>query len=125
MKKVIAVVILLYLITGCATTANYEKKLASWVGESELDLVRSWGPPQQIYETGGRKFLLYTNARSVFIPGTAPSYTTNIIGNTAYTHRVGGSPAQNINLSCQTIFELENERVVSWRWQGNSCKARD
>ena len=125
MKKILASVLLLLVLTGCATTANYEKNLASWVGASELDLVRNWGPPQQIYEAGGRKFLLYTNERSVFIPGTAPSYTTNVIGNTAYTRRVGGSSAQHVNLSCQTTFELENERIVSWRWQGNSCKARE
>jgi len=112
-------------LAGCATTANYEKILNSWVGATELELVRKWGPPQQTYEAGGHKFLAYANTRNVYIAGTAPSYTTTYIGKTAYTNSVGGSPAQNINMSCQTTFEIADEKVVSWQWKGNDCKARD
>ena len=36
-------------VTSCATTANYEKILQSWVGNSEDHLVESWGPPQRSY----------------------------------------------------------------------------
>ena len=114
----------LVILLGCATTANYEKMLNSWVGAPELDLVRRWGPPIQSYETSGRKFLVYSNSRNIFLPGTAPTYTTTVIGNTAYTNRVGGTPAQNIGLSCQTTFEIFQERVVSWRYEGNDCTAR-
>ncbi len=100
-----------------------EKILNSWVGATELDLIRKWGPPQQSYEASGRKFVVYTNSRNVYIPGTAPSYTTTVIGNTAYTNRVGGTPGQNIGLSCQTTFEISGDKIVSWRWQGNDCTA--
>ncbi len=112
------------LITGCATTANYEKMLDSWVGAPELDLIRTWGPPLSAYETSGRKFLVYSSSRNVILPGVAPTYTTTIIGNTAYTNRVGGTPSQNIGLACQTTFEIYGERVASWRYEGNDCKAR-
>lgn len=123
MKKVLAITAILSVLVGCATTANYEKILSSWVGSTELDLVRKWGPPHQAYEAGGRKFLVYSSSRNVYLPGTAPSYTTTVIGNTVYTNRVGGSPGQNIGLSCQTTFEVSGERIVSWRWQGNDCTA--
>lgn len=112
------------ILAGCATTANYEKLLSSWVGHSELELIRAWGSPVGQYESGGVRFVTYEQRRNVFIPGTNPTYQTNIIGNTAYTTAVGGSPAYNIPLSCRTTFEIQNERVTSWRWEGNGCKSR-
>jgi hypothetical protein len=123
MRKALVLTAILFVLAGCATTANYEKILSSWVGFTELDIIRKWGPPQQSYETGGRKFLVYSSARNMYLPGTAPSYTTTVIGNTAYTNRVGGTPGQNIGLSCQTTFEISDEKIVSWRWQGNDCTA--
>ena len=113
------------LLSACATTAGYEKLLNSWVGVQEVDLVRSWGPPMQAYEAGGRKFILYSSQRNVFIPGVAPTYQTRVVGNTAYTSAVGGSPAMNVGMACVTTFELENSRVVSWSWKGNDCKAKE
>ena len=125
MQKTIALIAILFALAGCATTANYEKILQSWVGETELNLIRKWGPPRQSYEAGASKFLVYSSSRNVYLPGTAPSYTTTVIGNTAYTNPVGGTPGQNIGLSCQTTFEISGERIVSWRWQGNDCTARE
>ncbi len=113
------------LLTACATTAGYEKVLNSWVGAQELDLVRSWGPPAQAYEAGGRKFIVYTSRRNVYMPGVAPTYQTTVVGNTAYTNPVGGSPAMNIGMSCATTFELDNSRIVSWSYKGNDCKAKE
>lgn len=110
-------------IAGCATTANYEAMLKSWDGAPELDLIRKWGPPIQSYEASGRKFIVYSSNRNLFLPGTAPTYTTTFVGNVAYTNRAGGTPAQNIGLVCRTTFEIFNERVVSSRWEGNDCKA--
>lgn len=114
-----------FALSGCATTAGYEKVLNSWVGAQEIDLVRSWGPPVQVYEAAGRKFTVYSAKRNVYLPGTSPTYQTNVIGNTAYTTAVGGSPAMNIGMSCMTTFELEGSRVVSWTYKGNDCKAKE
>jgi hypothetical protein len=113
------------LLAACATTAGYEKILNSWVGMQELDLVRSWGPPAQTYETGGRKFIVYTSRRNVYMPGVAPSYQTTVVGNTAYTNQIGGSPAMNIGMSCATTFELDGTRIISWSYKGNDCKAKE
>lgn len=113
------------VLVSCATTAGYEKVLNSWTGAQEIDLVRSWGPPIQSYEAGGRKFIVYTSRRNVYMPGAAPSYQTTVIGNTAYTNPVGGSPAMNIGMSCTTTFELDGSRVVSWSYKGNDCRAKE
>ncbi len=121
---ILTIAILMLALAACATTAKYEKILNSWVGAEELDLVRKWGPPQQVYESGGVKFLTYTSSRNVYIPGTAPTYTTTYIGNTAYTTETGGSPAYNIGMQCVTTFEIMQGRIVRWRWEGNDCTAR-
>lgn len=112
-------------LTACATTAGYEKILNSWVGVQEIDLVRAWGPPLQSYETGGHRFIVYSSRRNVYLPGTPPTYQTTIVGNTAYTNAVGGSPGMTIDKTCTTTFELEGTRVISWSHQGNDCKARE
>lgn len=116
--------ILMLALGGCATTAKYEKVLNSWIGADELSLVRKWGPPQQTYESGGRKFLTYVSGRNVYVPGTAPSYTTTVIGNTVYTNPVGGSPGYSVQKQCNTTFEVENGKILSWRWQGNDCRSK-
>ena len=125
MKKLFfSIILIAFVFSACATEEGYKKAVNSWMGSTELDLIRQWGPPQQSYEAGGRKFLVYTSSRNVIIPGTAPTYNTTIIGNTAYTNSIGGTPAQNIGLNCQTTFEVYGDRVVSWRFQGNDCTAR-
>ena len=131
MKKIHVLFFALAVLGGCATptptptptTANYEKIIDSWLGASEIDLIRSWGPPQRSYEAGGTKFIAYIDSRNVQIDGIAPSYQTSIIGNTAYTEPVGGTSSLNLSFSCETTFEISNGRIVGWRYQGNNCKA--
>ncbi len=122
MKKIIFLFFL--SLTGCATTANYEKILSSWVGAPEIDLVRSWGPPDSQYEASGVKFLSYQKSGNVFIPGTNPTYRTTVIGNTAYTSSYGGSPSYNFQMTCKTTFEVKDGRVLNWKWEGNDCKSK-
>jgi hypothetical protein len=57
---------------------------------------------------------------TAIIPGTKPYYTTNIIGNTAYTQAYGGTSPMAINLNCDVTMIIENNTVVSWRYQGNN-----
>ena len=126
MRKVLPLLIaaVTMFLSACATTAGYEKVLNSWVGAREIDLVRSWGPPIQSYEVDGRKFIVYSSRRNIFIPGTSPTYQTSFVGNTAYTHAVGGSAPMNISKSCMTTFEVSSDRIVSWMHRGNDCKAK-
>jgi hypothetical protein len=120
-----AALTLLALVSGCATTANYEKLLSTWVGSTELELIRTWGAPQNSYTAGDSKFVVYSTSRSFVMPGTNPTYTTTFIGNTAITNSYGGAAGYNISLGCQTTFEISNGQIVSWSWQGNDCKSRE
>ena len=110
-------------LASCATAANYEKMLNSWMGHGENELLNSWGPPDNVYESGDIKYLTYARGGTVVLPGTAPSYQSTFVGNTMYSNPVGGTPPLLINKHCKTTFTIQNSAIVSWRWEGNACKA--
>lgn len=112
-------------VLGCATSENYTKMLNTWLGAPEIALYRSWGTPDGQYEVSGTKFVTFTSSGNMVMPGTSPTYRTTVIGNTAYTNAYGGTPSYSVQLMCKTVFEIRNERVVNWRWEGNNCKAKD
>lgn len=121
-KKVFALAIVGLLLAACASSEAYEKKLTSWIGQSESSLIASWGPPNRAYETGGTKYLTWSSSGSVTLPGQQPTYHTTVIGSTAYTSAVGGSSPTTINLHCETTFIVAGGIIQSWRWQGNRCR---
>lgn len=87
---------IIVLTTGCATTAKYNEAINSWIGSNEIDLVKSWSPPEETYETQGSKFLIY-------------SWSQYFDGMTFY---------------CKTIFEVRQGFITSAKATGNSCKER-
>lgn len=113
--------ILFVFMTGCATEAKYKAKLNTFVGRSPIDLVRYWGPPQQTYELEGHQFLVYQQKETAYLPGAPPTYTTQFVGDTAYTTTYGGTPGMFVNLSCSTSFEVVDNKIVSWSFRGNNC----
>ena len=122
MKKFFYVITIL-LLSACGTTDKYEAILDSWLGSTESHLVDSWGPPSGVYENGGKRYLTYIQSRSGYIPGTAPTYQTQIYGNTAYTTSYGGSPGFAFTRSCKTTFTISRGTIRNWRHEGNNCVA--
>ena len=108
-------------ISGCATEAKYEAKLNTWVDQDELKLIRLWGPPERVYESGDSKFLQYSFSNSLFLPGTPSTATTNLYGNTAYTTINPGVPAQRFDYVCATTFEIKSSKITGWSTKGNGC----
>lgn len=123
--KQILLLAALVLLGGCATEGKYQRALDTWKGSAELDLIRSWGAPQQVYESDGHKFLVFSNNRNVVMPGVSPTYQTNFVGNTAYTTGYGGSPAMNLDLFCTTTFEVVDGKIYNWSYRGNDCTSTD
>ncbi|MBW2572704.1 MAG: hypothetical protein JRE61_10220 [Deltaproteobacteria bacterium] len=132
------------ILYGCATTANYEKILSSWVGIHVDNLVSSWGPPQKSFKLSDGGTVLeyirsgtipiggyqYTVPQTTYSSGNAHVYGSS--GNYAYGSYSGTSttyvtqrtPIYNVPLSCVTRFIVDSNNIVrSWRWQGNHCKA--
>lgn len=125
MRGLVLGFIAMLALAGCATTARYEQVLASWVGETEGALVSSWGPPVDVYQApDGMRVLTYRSAGNIFIPGTSPTYTSTVVGNTVYTQAHGGTAPTSIPLACTTNFTVVGGVITSWRWQGNNCTSR-
>jgi len=122
MNKAFILAIALF-VSGCATSAKYGKLLDTWIGSSEVELIRKWGTPQSVYDTNGRRFMTFVSSRNIYIPGMAPSYTTTYVGNQAFTNQTGGYPGTNVSKTCATTFEIVDSRVVSWRFEGNDCRS--
>lgn len=123
LKQVILAFAILVTISGCATEGKYKAILNAWIGSSEYALIKRWGVPINSYETGGKKFLVFSSRQDIVMPGASPTYSTTVIGNTAYTSGYGGTPDQHISMGCTTTFEIENEKVVNWSYRGNDCTA--
>ena len=125
MKKLLTLFAVI-ILSGCATTANYEKILNTWVGSPVDNLVMSWGPPQNSYDfSNGGKVIEYTALRSVMMGGysyTSPQRIYYSGTSTRYVRRQ--TPRYNIALSCQTRFTINSAGIITkWSWQGNDCKA--
>lgn len=130
---------MLLVLTGCATTQNYEKILSSWVGAPESALISNWGPPTSSYQiSANSKVITYMRGRNVQVGGfatTTPVTTTtngNIYGSvnanytsTATTYVPTVTPVTNIAMSCSTRFTVNNGVIASWAWEGNDCKANE
>jgi hypothetical protein len=132
------------ILSGCATTANYEKTLGSWVGSSADSLVLSWGPPSSEYNlSSGGKVIEYVKRNNITIPGytyntpvnTYHNGTTSTYGKngtvtgsysgTSTTYVQQQTSGQNINLICTTRFTISpNDIIQNWAWEGNNCKQR-
>ena len=134
------------LLTGCATTAGYEKVLSSWVGQSADHLISTWGTPANSTRlSDGGRVLEYSNQRNIQIGGyttavpqtTYHNGTTSIYGNnggsatgnysgTSTTYVQQTTPVQNIAMQCATRFTVNAQgTITNWAWQGNDCKAKE
>ncbi|EEO27782.1 hypothetical protein OFAG_00935 [Oxalobacter formigenes HOxBLS] len=127
MKKMTLLLSLVFsiLLAGCATTANYEKILNSWLGNTEELLIQKWGVPDTVYESGNRKYLVYYRQNTVYFPGTPPTYQSwyDSLTQTVTTTQTGGYSGRSFNYYCKTTYTVENGRIIHWQWQGNACTA--
>jgi len=124
MSRIIITLLFVIGLSACATTANYEKILSSWVGHNVDELVSSWGYPANSFKApNGNTVYAYSSAGSYTIPTNTTS-TYNVYGNSVYgnTTTTGG---QTLNFTCQTLFEVNESNVITtWSWKGNSCKEK-
>ena len=105
MQGLIAAILALALLGGCASKAAYKDELESWVGVRADDLVASWGVPDSVYALDdGGKVLTYKYELS----------------------RVGGDATGvwTKRSHCTTSFRVSSDGIVrSYRASGNACAA--
>ena len=128
MSLVIVIFFLPVLILSCSSARekNYESHVSSFLGVAEGDLVQKWGPPQEAYESGGRKYLKYSfvaekarennrvseGSRGSLYGSREPSFWSS--------SSQFNQPKSKI---CVTTFELVESKVVAYEWEGNNCVA--
>lgn len=124
------------LMTACATTANFETNLNSWVGKSESELVGSLGNPVQIIKLpDGDHALVYAAARIIRSGGYSTQTNSYDNGWDKNKHSRGWSgnstsTQQNVPLtdslySCVTRYIIHNDLVKATGHTGNDCKSVD
>jgi hypothetical protein len=104
--------ILLLLGTGCATTAQYERNLQSWLGHDVNHLISKWGPPSSDFAlSNGNKIYTWVDHGANISYANYSPYANTAIGFTSPT-------------SCKTSFTIDqNGRIIEWRYEGNNCRA--
>lgn len=120
-SKVLLVVCVACVISGCASEAKYKTNMDSWVGQDEARMIRKWGPPEGVYEAGGSKFLQYSFSNTLVLPGTPSTANTTYAGNAAFTTVNHGVPSQGIEYACSTIVEVKEAKIIGWTSRGNGC----
>ena len=117
MKRSAALILVAVLCAGCSTI---NKRMESWVGHHQSDLIRSWGPPQRTASDGkGGSILIYeqyvnmgqkpgiiqpANPLSVFPAGQpALQYT---------------APQQRGYNRTRMFYVNPSGRIYTYRWQG-------
>ncbi len=118
MKPVLPL-LLAAVLAGCGPAFDRPAFLATLVGQPEAELVRRLGVPSRTYETGGRKFLAYSEQRADLIGGGPFFGGFGYFGPGYGTY--GGFPAEIIERSCETTFEVGDGRVLAWSLRGNVC----
>ncbi len=142
--RLLSCLAILLLISSCATTANYETILNSWVGAPVDTLVSSWGPPQSSFPLSNNGYVIeyvregnvpiggftYYEPQTTYHSGSVSAF--NNYGTSAYGSYSGTSttyikkqtPVYNVPLVCKTRFTVDQKGAISkWQWAGNNCKA--
>ena len=133
MKRIAYSLLIALALAGCATTAGYEQILKSYMGVHVDYLVSRLGPPDNSYTlSDGGQVLEYFRSSIVPISYTVPNttYHTGTVagpgGVAAYQGTSTNYVTQTttLNVSCRTTFTTNSDgRVISWKWQGNGCRA--
>ena len=100
MHKIFCILMIL-LLSGCATEAGYQKIVNSWMGSSKHNLIESWGTPTSTYKEDEHTEYF--------------DYIETSISSDSYGHVY--------NWQCKTTFTITDNVITSWRYDGNKCRA--
>jgi len=92
------IVLLIFILSGCATFTGYNSMVESYHGIPEAELIRTWGIPSKIHESGDSRFLIYSKSDTVLFG------------------------LMEARAACETTFEIEDRRVISSTFEGGQCR---
>ncbi|MCH9754813.1 MAG: hypothetical protein K0U11_03055, partial [Gammaproteobacteria bacterium] len=97
---------LFFLLSACASTANYQKKIDTWQGKNIQALISKWGEPDTgIQLPNGHRIYQYTRKTMYSIPDPKRSPLRTDNGNLFSNYDEPWNTHQTVIRSCQTSFE--------------------
>ena len=140
LRRLFPLVVPLLVLAGCAVPSPAQRRLLdSMVGKPPVDVVRAFGVPTRTYSTDGHTFLAYIDHESGYTPGT-PGWGWGGYGwdggwggggwggggwggyGLGYGGGFGGGiPPSYYSTTCQTTFEVSDDKVASWTIRGDGC----
>ncbi len=134
-KKILLTVLSAIFLFGCATSANYGKKLQNWVGKPASELEAKWGRPAHTKVfANGDSIITYIKANDVYVPSEYIIFNEGYMPGDDITIQPYPGVSSNFmnteelvgyetEYTCQTSFLVQNGIITGWRWSGNNCVA--
>jgi hypothetical protein len=123
MNRIAIIFICILLFSGCATQANYERRLGAWTGHNINELFSRWGYPTSSFKApnGEDTIYVYTKGTTVTTPSQT-SYSGQVSPWGTYSGSGITWGGQQINLSCKTYFVVDKNGVITTSsCEGNAC----
>ena len=120
-------VIILFVLNGCATSANYQRKINTYLGHPQQDLLTQWGIPNQILHLHHHTSIYcYSRQGSTRLPTwTSSNFQSGFLSNGMYYGSSSGHQTfggERITLYCQTCFWINNDQIIyKITTRGNGC----
>lgn len=129
MKKLLLIPVLIAGLSGCASGGfgTMDRVMSSWEGASVDEVIQQWGYPHEERTIAGRTLLVWNRNTQITMPAVASTTgTVNNIGRQTHVNATtiysGGGTS---NWNCTRIFEVKENRLVRWQWEGNNCPFAD
>jgi hypothetical protein len=131
-RHIIVALLPLALVAACSTgtTQEFDRRIATYVGRPEADVVAGLGVPSRTYDGDGRRLLQYEFTRPSSTPAILPSVGLGF-GSGGWGSGFGigtglgfgfggyGTPAA----TCVLVFEARDGRITGFNRNGPGCVA--
>lgn len=109
-------------LTACqASITNYEKFLNSWIGQSEAQLVATWGAPTDMQTIApDRQIFTYIQEKQVLEPGNQPVQ----LGQNSLYDAANDAMGTTYDYYCKITFTTQDDIIVDYSWAGDGCLMR-
>jgi hypothetical protein len=117
---------ILGLLAGCASTspAEFDRRMTTYIGRPEADLIAGLGVPQRTYDGDGQRLLHYDLSRPSSTPSVWPS-----IGFGFGSGGIGVGTGVGVGLGgygrgiepCVVVFESRDGQVQGFTRKGPGC----
>jgi hypothetical protein len=118
------------LLAGCAGTSpvEFDRRMTTYIGRPEADLIAGLGVPQRTYDGDGRRLLHYDLSRPSSTPSVWPSIGVGF-GGGGFGRGVGVGTGVGVGLGgygggiepCAVVFESRDGQVQGFSRNGPGC----